>query len=123
MKPIRSTILAAALAAAVEPAAAQSGDFYAGKTLKITVGLEAGGTVDTLARLMVGHLRRHIPGKHRGAVAVDRGLAGAEQDALPAIDDLALVEAELQGPLPRVHCCALHHALPRSPPIIGRPVA
>jgi hypothetical protein len=49
-------------AAASQPAAAQPGDFYAGKTLKIIVGVEAGGTVDTLARLFVGHLRRHIPG-------------------------------------------------------------
>ncbi len=49
----------AALALA-EPAAAQ--DFYAGKTLRIIVGVEAGGTVDTLVRTMLGHLRRHIPG-------------------------------------------------------------
>jgi len=54
-------VMLAALGLA-QPAAAQSGDFYAGKTLKIIVGLEAGGTVDTLARLFLGHLRRHIPG-------------------------------------------------------------
>ena len=52
-------LLAAILAA---PAAAQPDDFYAGKTLKILVGVEAGGTVDTLARLFVGYLRKHIPG-------------------------------------------------------------
>ena len=57
----RTTVafLAATLAA---PAAAQPDDFYAGKTLKILVGVEAGGTVDTLARLFVGYLRKHIPG-------------------------------------------------------------
>jgi tripartite-type tricarboxylate transporter receptor subunit TctC len=65
MKRIRSTIAALtvlAAAATSQPLAAQSSDFYAGKTLKIIVGLEAGGTVDTLARLFIGHLRRHIPG-------------------------------------------------------------
>jgi len=44
------------------PAPAMAQDFYAGKTLKIIVGLEAGGTVDTMARLFVPYLRRHIPG-------------------------------------------------------------
>ena len=43
-------------------AAAQADDFYAGKTLRILVGVEAGGTVDTLTRLFAGHLRKHIPG-------------------------------------------------------------
>lgn len=53
-------VLVLALAALGQPAAAQ--DFYAGKTLRIIVGVEAGGTVDTMARLFVPHLRRHIPG-------------------------------------------------------------
>src|SRR5258705_6255195 len=52
----------ALLLAAPAQAAAQSGGFYAGKTLKILVGLEAGGTVDTAARLFAHHLRKHIPG-------------------------------------------------------------
>jgi len=47
---------------AVSAAMAQSGDLYAGKTLRIIVGLEAGGTVDTLARTFSVHLRKHIPG-------------------------------------------------------------
>jgi hypothetical protein len=54
-------ILATALGAA-GPALAQSGDFYAGKTLHIIIGLEAGGTVDTLARAFSVYLRKHIPG-------------------------------------------------------------
>jgi tripartite-type tricarboxylate transporter receptor subunit TctC len=37
-------------------------DFYAGKRLTIIVGLEAGGTVDTLARTFSVYLRKHIPG-------------------------------------------------------------
>ena len=53
---------AATLALAhAQPAPAQ--EFYAGKTLKILVGLDAGGTVDTAARLFALHLRNHIPGK------------------------------------------------------------
>jgi hypothetical protein len=38
------------------------GEFYAGKRLTIIVGLEAGGTVDTLARTFAVQLRKHIPG-------------------------------------------------------------
>jgi hypothetical protein len=63
-RPLILTWTTAALLAATlaPPAAAQPDDFYAGKTLKILVGVEAGGTVDTLARLFVGYLRKHIPG-------------------------------------------------------------
>src|SRR5436309_11918210 len=44
------------------PAVAQSSDVYAGKRLTIIIGLEAGGTVDTLARAFSVYLRRHIAG-------------------------------------------------------------
>jgi hypothetical protein len=37
-------------------------DFYAGKTLRILVGLAPGGTVDTMIRGFSTHLRKHIPG-------------------------------------------------------------
>jgi hypothetical protein len=59
------TALAAALSAAAamaQPGDFQSRAFYAGKTLRIIVGLEAGGTVDTLARAFSVYLRKHIPG-------------------------------------------------------------
>ncbi len=45
---------------AARPALAQ--DFYAGKTLTIIVGLAAGGSADTLVRLVAPHLKKHIPG-------------------------------------------------------------
>src|SRR4051812_25783822 len=61
MQPFRLMALLALVACGV-PAPASAQDFYAGKTLKIIVGLEAGGTVDTMARLFVSYLRRHIPG-------------------------------------------------------------
>ncbi len=53
---------AIALVAIDQPAAAQTADFFAGKTLRVIVGLEAGGTVDTFARTFSGYLRKHIPG-------------------------------------------------------------
>src|ERR1700724_1211772 len=64
---VSSGILSAVFAVAAGLSAAgavmaQSGDFYAGKTLRIIVGLEAGGTVDTLARAFSIYLRKHIPG-------------------------------------------------------------
>jgi tripartite-type tricarboxylate transporter receptor subunit TctC len=54
-----------ALAAAVYSSAGVADDtktFYAGKTLKIIVGLPAGGGADAYARLVQRHLARHIPG-------------------------------------------------------------
>jgi hypothetical protein len=53
----------AGLALGCLPGAAHAqGDHYAGKTLRIIVGLAAGGTVDTFARSFSGYLRKHIPG-------------------------------------------------------------
>jgi hypothetical protein len=54
-------VVAMAALALVSEARAQ-GEFYAGKRLTIIVGLEAGGTVDTLARTFAVQLRKHIPG-------------------------------------------------------------
>jgi hypothetical protein len=53
-----TTLFATAPASAQQPA-----EFYAGKTLRILVGLEAGGTVDTWARRFAAQLRKHIPGQ------------------------------------------------------------
>src|SRR5947207_4310550 len=61
MQPFRFMALLALVAFGV-PAPAMAEDFYAGKTLRIIVGVEAGGTVDTMARLFASYLRRHIPG-------------------------------------------------------------
>jgi hypothetical protein len=60
--PLARIWLLAALLAVPTPLAAQPSDAYAGKTLRVIVGLEAGGTVDTLARAFSVHLRKHIPG-------------------------------------------------------------
>jgi hypothetical protein len=64
MRRIESVLAALALllASLGLPASAFAQDYYAGKTLRVIVGLEAGGTVDTFARTFSGYLRRHIPG-------------------------------------------------------------
>ena len=43
-------------------ALAQAGDYYAGKTLTIIVGLASGGTVDTFVRTLTPYLRKHTAG-------------------------------------------------------------
>jgi tripartite-type tricarboxylate transporter receptor subunit TctC len=53
----------AALAAITTAAPASSADFYAGKTLELTVGAGPGGGYDIYARVVARHLSRHIPGQ------------------------------------------------------------
>ena len=63
-------LLAAVIAIACCGAgAAQAQTYYEGKTLRIVVGLAAGGGFDTYARAIGRHLGRHIPGNP--AVIVD----------------------------------------------------
>lgn len=63
-------ILAVILAfAALSHGVAQSQPYYEGKTVRIVVGLAAGGGFDTYARAIGRHLGRHIPGNP--AVVVD----------------------------------------------------
>jgi hypothetical protein len=61
-RTLAALVGAIALVAVGQPAVAQPGDYYAGKTLRVIVGLEPGGTVDTFARTFAGYLRKHIPG-------------------------------------------------------------
>jgi tripartite-type tricarboxylate transporter receptor subunit TctC len=68
MKPgpsFRVTILAASLAAAsacLAVASAHAADYYAGKTVEIVVGGDAGGGYDIYARTLARHFAKHIPG-------------------------------------------------------------
>jgi tripartite-type tricarboxylate transporter receptor subunit TctC len=68
IRPIGPMILALALwvsgASAAEPAT-----FYQGKTVRIVVGLAAGGGYDLYARTLARHMSKHIPGNP--AVVVD----------------------------------------------------
>jgi hypothetical protein len=51
-----------ALALPPQPAGAQNAPFYAGKTIKLIVGLPPGGGADAYARLVQRHLGRQITG-------------------------------------------------------------
>ena len=60
---LRVLIAAVAVLGLAGPAFGQGPAFYDGKTVRIIVGLAAGGGFDTYARLLGRHLGRHIPGK------------------------------------------------------------
>src|SRR5439155_499368 len=60
--PAVSALALLALLAARPSAAQDAKSFYAGKTLKIIVGLPPGGGADAYARLVQRHLGRHVPG-------------------------------------------------------------
>lgn len=78
--------------AAVNPAAAQPTDFYAGKSLRIIVGSTTGGYFDTAGRTVARFLPDHIPGKPAiivqnqpdagGVTAVNRLQKSIERDGL-----------------------------------------
>ncbi len=53
-----AVLLAMAFPARADPVA----DFYRGKTLRVLVGVGAGGDYDVHARLLARHLGKHIPG-------------------------------------------------------------
>ena len=59
---MKGLALAATALSALTIRPAQAQDVYAGKTLTVMVGLAAGGSADTLVRLFVPHLKKHIPG-------------------------------------------------------------
>jgi tripartite-type tricarboxylate transporter receptor subunit TctC len=59
-------LAAAALAALLQPAAAQSvAEFYAGKSINVLIGFSAGGGYDAYARTLARHMGRYIPGNPR----------------------------------------------------------
>lgn len=63
-KKIAGFTLAALTAAAIaSPSPAQAADFYAGKQVKIIIGLGAGSTYDAYARTLARHMGRYVPGK------------------------------------------------------------
>ena len=75
--PIAGLTLSFALAALASPAAAQTAEYYAGKTLRIIVGLEAGGTADVFIRGFSAQLRKHIPGNPTVVVQNMTGAGGS----------------------------------------------
>src|ERR1700686_4095624 len=59
---MRSLPVVAALLAAGSPAPAQEAAFYAGKTIRLVVGVDVGSGYDVNARLLARHMSAHIPG-------------------------------------------------------------
>jgi tripartite-type tricarboxylate transporter receptor subunit TctC len=59
--PPTATTGGAAATATADPNAAVAA-FYSGKTVRVIVGLEAGGGFDTTARLLARHMGKYIPG-------------------------------------------------------------
>ncbi len=72
--PAGLTLCIAALPA---PALAQGSEYFAGKTLRVIVGLEAGGTADVFVRGFAVHLRKHIPGQPTVVVQNMTGAGGS----------------------------------------------
>ena len=58
----RTAGLLAAVAGAALATPAAAADYYAGKTIELVVGGDAGGGYDIYARAVARHLTRHIPG-------------------------------------------------------------
>jgi tripartite-type tricarboxylate transporter receptor subunit TctC len=78
----RHILFVLALALAAAPAAAADEDvavFYRGKTLQLTNAFAEGGLYSTLARLMVTHLPRHIPGRPNAIPIFMPGAGGLRQ--------------------------------------------
>jgi tripartite-type tricarboxylate transporter receptor subunit TctC len=59
---LRPGLVAAATLAALAAAPAHAADYYAGKTIELVVGGDAGGGYDIYARTLARHLNRHIAG-------------------------------------------------------------
>ena len=63
MRRFLALIAALVVLGLVDPVSGQGPAFHDGKTIRVIVGLAAGGGYDTYARLVARHLGRHVPGK------------------------------------------------------------
>src|SRR5262245_245064 len=61
--PCAISAVAALLAAAGDAAAQPVEQFFARKTVTITIGYTAGGSYDLYGRMVARHLGKHIPGQ------------------------------------------------------------
>ena len=66
VKRLSASMLAILAFASLCGGAVQAQPYYDGKTLRIVVGLAAGGGFDTYARVIGRHLGKHIPGNPTG---------------------------------------------------------
>jgi tripartite-type tricarboxylate transporter receptor subunit TctC len=75
-------LLAALLTLAAAPAHAQGVEqFYAGKTINLVIGFDAGGGYDIYGRLLSRHMSQHIPG-HPSIVVQSMPGAGSQRAAI-----------------------------------------
>jgi tripartite-type tricarboxylate transporter receptor subunit TctC len=72
---VKSTSLIVAFALAAS-GAARAEDFYAGKTITISVHVGVGGTYDSYIRLLSRHFGRHVPGNPNVVVVNQLGAGG-----------------------------------------------
>ena len=81
------------------PAAGAAEDFYAQKTITITVGLGAGGSYDLYSRMLARHMGKHIPGRPSFTVQNRPGAGGmlAFNQAGRGPRDGTLITAVSQG--------------------------
>lgn len=75
MTVAKASLMAAAVVCGLAPRAfAQSGDFFAGKTVDLHIGYDAGSSYDKYGRLLADHISRFIPGNPS---FVSRNMPGA----------------------------------------------
>ena len=72
---MRSLVIGSLALALGAPAAAQTDEFYKGKTVTILVGFSPGGGFDVNARLLARHIGKHIPGRPEVVVSNMNGAA------------------------------------------------
>jgi tripartite-type tricarboxylate transporter receptor subunit TctC len=82
MQPLKSSpagwaAFALAVLALPASAAAQAGDYYSGKTIKVLVGVDVGGTADVFVRGFAVYLKKHIPGNPTVIVQNMTGAGGS----------------------------------------------
>lgn len=73
----RAALSASILAFAVAAGPANAEDFYAGKTIKISVGGSAGGAFTLAARVLARHMGKYLPGNPTIVVQAMPGAGGA----------------------------------------------
>mgnify|MGYP003339447168 CR=1 FL=1 len=71
---MRSLVIGSLALALGAPAAAQTDEFYKGKTVRLIVGIGVGSGYDVNARVLARHMAKHIPGK---PAIVVRNMGGA----------------------------------------------
>ena len=73
---VATTIVALVAAASIPATPAASAEYYRGKRLSMTVGFEAGGGIDIVARMLAQHMGRFIEGSPTIVVQNMPGAAG-----------------------------------------------